>query len=78
VETQSDECHLFVGDLSTCMLWCNRCGQPVPLHGSIGEILYHAPTEMLYYWNMIEPHDDQIHREFTLMPLLFTSYDSYV
>jgi hypothetical protein len=33
---------------------------------------------MLYYWNMIEPHDEQIHRELMLMPLLFASYENYV
>ncbi len=27
---------------------------------------------------MIEPHDEQIHRELMLMPLLFTSYENYV
>jgi hypothetical protein len=26
---------------------------------------------------MIEPHDEQIHRESMLMPLLFASYDNY-
>ncbi len=35
VETQSDEFHLFAGDLSTYMLRCKRCGQHVTLHGSI-------------------------------------------
>jgi hypothetical protein len=57
VETQSDEFHLFVGDLSTYTLQCKRCGQHVSHHGSIGEILYHAPTAMLCHSNMIEPHD---------------------
>ncbi len=33
---------------------------------------------MFYHWNMIEPHDEQIHRELMLMPLLFASYDNYV
>jgi hypothetical protein len=33
---------------------------------------------MLYHWNMIEPHDEQIHRESMLMPLLFASYENYV
>ncbi len=33
---------------------------------------------MLYHWNMIEPHDEQIHRELMLMPLLFASYENYV
>ncbi len=31
---------------------------------------------MLYHWNMIEPHDKQIHRESMLMPLVFTSYEN--
>ncbi len=80
VETQSDEFHLFVGDLSTHTLRCKRCGQRVTLHGSNGEILFHAPAAaaMLYHWNMIEPHDEQIHRESMLMPLLFASYENYV
>ncbi len=77
VETQSDEFHLFSGDLSTYTLWCIRCGQHVTLHGSIGETLFHAPAAMLYHWNMIEPHVEQIHRELMLMPLLFTSYENY-
>ncbi len=78
VETLPDECHIFVGDLSTYTLWCNRCDQRVTLHGSIGEILYHAPNAMLYHWNMIDPHDEQIHRESMLIPLLSASYDNYV
>ncbi len=78
VETQSDEFHLFVRDLFTYTLQCKRCGQGVTLHGSIGEILYHALTAMLYHWKIIEPHDEQIHRELMLMPLLFASYDNYV
>jgi hypothetical protein len=78
VATQSDEFHLFAGDLSTYMLQCNRCGQPASLHSSIREILYHAPAAMLYHWNMIEPNDEQIYRELMLMPLLCASYDNYV
>jgi hypothetical protein len=77
VDTQSDEFHLFAGDFSTYTLRCKRCGQRVTLHGSIGEILYHAPASMLYHWNRIEPHDEQIHRESMLMPLLFSSYENY-
>ncbi len=77
VETQSDEFHLFVGDFSPYTLRCKRCGQRVTLHGSIGEILHHAPAAMLCHWNMIEPHDEQIHRELILMPLLFASYENY-
>jgi hypothetical protein len=78
VETQSDEFHLFAGDLSTYTLRCKRCGQHVTLHGSIGEILYHAPAAMLYHWKIIKPHDGQIHRQSMLMPLLFASYNNYV
>ncbi len=78
METQSAEFHLFVGDLSTYTLHCKRCGQHVTIHGSIKEILYHAPAAMLYHWNMIEPHDEPIHKELMLMPLLFTSYDNHV
>ncbi len=33
---------------------------------------------MLYHWNMIESHDEQIYRESMLMPLLFASYENYV
>jgi hypothetical protein len=75
---KSDEFHLFGGDLSTYMLRCKRCGQHVTLHGSIGDTLFYAPTAILYHWNMIEPHDEQIHRESMLMPLLFASYENYV
>ncbi len=78
METQSDEFHLFGGDLSTYTLRCKRCGQHVTLHGSNGETLFHAPAAMLYHWNMIGPHDEQIHRESMLMPLLFVSYENYV
>jgi hypothetical protein len=33
---------------------------------------------MIYHWNMIEPNDEQMHRESMLMPLLFASYENYV
>ena len=59
VETQSEEFHLFAGDLSTYTLRCKRSGQRVTHHGSIGETLSHAPTAMLYHWNMIQFHDEQ-------------------
>jgi hypothetical protein len=78
METQSDEFHLFAGDLSTYTLWCKRCGQRVTLHGSIGDTLFYAPAAMLYHWNMIEPNDEQMHRGSMLMSLLFASYDNYV
>jgi hypothetical protein len=78
METQSDEFHLFPGDLSTYTLRCKRCGQHVTLHGSIEETLFHAPAAMLYHCNMIQPHDEQIHRESMFMPHLFASYENYV
>ncbi len=82
VETQSDEFHLFVGGLSTYTLRCKRCGQRVTLHGSIGEISYHAPAAMLYHWKIIEPHDEQIHRESMLchffLPLMTIMYDHQI
>ncbi len=58
METQSDEFHLFGGDLSTYTLRCKSCGQHITLAISIGDTLFHAPTAMLYHWNMIEPHDE--------------------
>jgi hypothetical protein len=44
METQSDEFHLFGGDLSTYTLQCKRCGQRVTLHGSIEDTLFYAPA----------------------------------
>jgi hypothetical protein len=73
METQPDDFHLFIGDLSTYMLRCIRCAQSVTFSGSIGETLLHAPTAILYHWNMIQSHDEENHRELMLMPLLFTS-----
>jgi hypothetical protein len=78
VETKSEEFHLFGGDLSTYTLQCKRCGQRVTHHGSIGEILYYAPVAMLYHKNLVEPHDEQIHRESMLIPFIFASYENYV
>jgi hypothetical protein len=78
MESEPHESAVFPGDLSTYTLRCIRCGQHVTLHGSIGETLFHAPAAMLYHWNMIEPHVEQIHRESMLMPLVFTSYENYV
>ncbi len=78
METQPDDFHLFAGDLSTYRLRCIRCGQSVTLPDSIGETLLHAPTAILYHWNMIQSHDEENHRESILMPRLFTSYDNYL
>ena len=55
-----------------------RCCQPVTLYGSIGQTLLHAPSAMLYHWNIIQFHNKQSHRELMLRPLLFTSYDNYL
>ncbi len=68
--TEPHEFAVFSGDLSIYTLRCIRCGQPVTLAASIGETLLHAPTAMLFHWNMIESHEKQHHRELTLMPLL--------
>jgi hypothetical protein len=78
MEKEPNDFHLFPGDLSTYTLRCIRCGQCVTLHGSIGETLFHAPTAILYHWNMIQSHDQQNDRKLMLMPLLFTSYDNYL
>jgi hypothetical protein len=69
METEPDDFQLFPGDLFTYRLRCIRCGQPVTLASSIG----HAPTAIIYHWNMMQSHDEQNHRESILMPLLFTS-----
>ncbi len=76
METEPDDFHLFAWDLSTYTLRCIRCDQPVTLAGSIGGTLLHAPTAMLYHWNMILSNDKKNHRESMLMPLLFTFYDN--
>jgi hypothetical protein len=78
MESEPHEFATFPGDLSMYMLRCIRCGQPVTLAGSSGETLLHAPTAMLYHWNMIEFHEEQINKESMLMPLLFTSFDNYL
>jgi hypothetical protein len=78
METEPHDFLLFPGDSSLYTLRCIRCGQPVTLYGSIGQALIHAPTAMLYHWNMIQFHEEQNHRESMLSPLLFTSYDNYL
>ncbi len=77
METEPHDFLLFPGDSFLYTLRCMRCRQPVTLYGSIGKTLLHAPTAMLYHWNMIQFHDKQNHRELMLTPLLFTSYDNY-
>jgi hypothetical protein len=78
MEAEPHDFLLFSGDSSSYTLRCMRCGQPVLLEGSIGETTLHAPTAMLYHWNMIQYNDKQNHREWMLMQLLFTSYDKYL
>jgi hypothetical protein len=78
MEAEPDDFHLFAGDLFTYTLRCIRCGQRVTLAGSIGETLLHAPTAIIYHWDMIQSHYKQNHRELMLMPLLFTFYDNYL
>ena len=78
MESEPHEISICPGDLSTYTLRCKRCGQRVTLHGSIGDTQFHVPAAMSYHWNMIEPHDEQIHRESILMPFLFASYENYV
>ncbi len=74
MEIEPNDFHLFPGDSFLFTLRCVRCCKPVTVAGSIGRTLLHAPTAMLYHWNMIQFHDEQNHRESMLMPLLFTSY----
>jgi hypothetical protein len=77
IKTEPQDFLLFPGDYSYT-LRCMRCGQRVTVAGSIGETLLHAPTAMLYHWNMIQSHEKQNHIELMLTPLLFTSYDNYL
>ncbi len=53
MEIEPDDFHLFPGDSFLYTLRCMRCCKPVTVAGSIGETLFHAPTAMLYHWNMI-------------------------
>jgi hypothetical protein len=78
METEPHDLLLFPGDSSLYTLRCMRCCKPVTVAGSIGETLLHAPTAMLYHWNIIQFHNKQNHRQLMLMPLLFTSYDIYL
>ncbi len=78
MEIEPDDFHLYPGDSLLYTLRCVRCCKPVTVAGSIGKTLLHAPTAMLYHWNMIQFHDRQNHRESMLTPLLFTSYDNYL
>jgi hypothetical protein len=80
METEPRDFLLFPGDSSLYTLRCIRCCKPVTVAGSIGKTLLHAPTAMLYHWNIIQFHNnnEQNHRESMLVPLLFTSYEYYL
>ncbi len=78
METEYHDFLLFPGYSFLYTLRCMRCRKPVTLYGSIGETLFHAPTAMLYHWNIIQFHNKQNHRESMLTPLLFTSYENYL
>ncbi len=78
METEPHDFFHFPGDSSLYTLRCMRCCKPVTVAGSIGETPLHAPTAMLYHWNIIQFHNKQNHRELNLMPLLFTSYQNYL
>ncbi len=78
METEPYDFLLFPGDSSLYTLRCMRCHKPVTVAGSIGETLLHAPTAMLYHWNIIQFHNKKNHRELMLMPPLITSYENYL
>ena len=65
MEIEPDDFHQILPYTLRCM----RCRKPVTVAGSIGRTLLHAPTAMLYHWNMIQSHDEENHRESMLMPL---------
>ncbi len=78
METEPHDFLLFPGDFSLYTLRCMRCPKPVTVAGSIGGTLLHAPTAMLYHWNIIQFHNEQNYGELILTPLLFTSYENYL
>jgi hypothetical protein len=53
METEPHDFLIFPGDSTLCTLRCVRCCKPVTLYGSIEETLLHAPTAILYHWNII-------------------------
>ncbi len=77
METVPHDFLLFPGDSALYTLRCMKCCKRVTVAGSIGETLLHAPTVMLYHWNIIQFHNKQKHTESILTPLLFTSYENY-
>jgi hypothetical protein len=71
MENEPHELAIFPGDLSTYILRCIRCGQPCTLAGLIGETILHAPNAMLYHWNMVETHEEQIQGRLNVDALTF-------
>ncbi len=88
MKTEPHDFLLFPEDSPLYTLRFMRCCKPVTVAGSIGEILLHAPTSMLYQWNIIQFQQAKsqrikvatttFHRESKLQPLLFTSYENYL
>ncbi len=78
METEPHDFLLFPGDSALYTLRCMRCHKPVTYYGSIGETLLHAPTAIIYHWDIIQFNNEQNHRESKLTPLLFTSYENYL
>jgi hypothetical protein len=78
METEPHDFLLFPGDSSLYTLRCIRCPKPVTVAGSIEETLFHAPTAMLYHWNIIQFHNKKLQRinvdatTFHLLRQLFT------
>jgi hypothetical protein len=67
-------------------LKCSKCGKSVSPHGSIGEILMHAPLAMLDHWHMIsskdwdmiQPDDDNEDDDVYPVPLLCSTYERFL
>jgi hypothetical protein len=76
--TEPDDFSISPEDLASFTLKCTRCGNSVAPHRSIGESLIHAPLAMLHHWDMIQLNEDMNVNEMNSMPLLFTSYESYI
>ncbi len=86
METEPNGYSLFPGDMAYYTLKCSKCCKSVSPHGSIGEILMHAPIAMLDHWHMIspknldmiQPNDDNDDNEIDPVPLLCFSYERFL
>ncbi len=86
MKTDPSGCSLFPGDMAYSTLKCSKCCKRVSPHGSIGEILMHAPIAMLDHWHMIlpkdldliQPNDDNVDNEIDPVPLLCSSYERFL